>query len=288
MVPLKLNEFLESAEAFHIALCHFVPTWASIHHTHDFVECFLVVKGHGIHWINGQKVPLLEKQLVFIRPQDSHHFSTHQREGFQLINLAFSQETLRFLQNRYFLKEPPFWGDDPLFPKTWELTPTQYQTTLKQIEALFVSAKTQLVLDTFLLNLFHLLKTDVDKKFNEDVPLWLSRAIDQIESPDYFQRGAQALAMAAHKSPEHVARVVRTQLQTTPSQLVNQARIRYASRELRFGNRDIQTIALDCGFQSLGQFYQLFKQFLGITPRQYRLQNQRIVVGTSKAKWEDY
>ncbi|MBC7369906.1 MAG: helix-turn-helix transcriptional regulator [Undibacterium sp.] len=91
-------------------------------------------------------------------------------------------------------------------------------------------------------------------------------------------QGAQGLVRAAERSPEHVARTVRTQLGCTPSDYVNRVRMEHAARELRLGAKPIVEIAADCGIGDLARFYSLFKGAHGTTPRRHRLEHHRQIV----------
>ena len=51
----------------------------------------------------------------------------------------------------------------------------------------------------------------------------------------------------------------------------------YAASRLATTGERIIDIALDCGFENLGHFYKVFGRKFSASPRQYRLQQQRIV-----------
>jgi AraC family cel operon transcriptional repressor len=75
---------------------------------------------------------------------------------------------------------------------------------------------------------------------------------------------------AAGRSPEHVARACREFLQRTPTELVEQARMTYAERELRLSSRSVTEIALACGYSTTAQFYRAFHRRYTRTPLRYR------------------
>ena len=59
------------------------------------------------------------------------------------------------------------------------------------------------------------------------------------------------------------------------NRLVNAYRIEQAKTALRENReRQILTIALDCGFNSIGPFNRAFKEEAGMTPRQYRAERR--------------
>jgi AraC-like DNA-binding protein len=71
-----------------------------------------------------------------------------------------------------------------------------------------------------------------------------------------------------------VARETKKWIGKTPTELVNMARLDYASQQLVQSHAKISDIAMDIGFNNLAHFYRLFRMQFGVTPRLYRLRNQ--------------
>jgi AraC family cel operon transcriptional repressor len=97
-----------------------------------------------------------------------------------------------------------------------------------------------------------------------------------IHEPRYFVLGTKGFTMLANRSKEHVARELKRCLGITPTEIVNQARMCYATEKLRSTDLPILDIALDCGFESLSHFYKIFRTVHGVTPRQYRRNPQAL------------
>jgi AraC family cel operon transcriptional repressor len=108
------------------------------------------------------------------------------------------------------------------------------------------------------------------------MPDWLADALPQFGKPEHFAEGTAALARLAGRSPEHVAREVRRWTGKTPTDLLNEARLVWAARRLAAGDARIVNLAIDCGFESLGHFYVLFKKRFGLTPHKYRMDSAKI------------
>jgi AraC-like DNA-binding protein len=58
----------------------------------------------------------------------------------------------------------------------------------------------------------------------------------------------------------------------TPNDFIARLRLQYASHKLRATNETITNIALECGYGSSSYFNKVFKEYRGMTPRQYRKQ----------------
>jgi AraC family cel operon transcriptional repressor len=64
----------------------------------------------------------------------------------------------------------------------------------------------------------------------------------------------------------------------TPSDYINQIRMRHAARALTTDNEAISEIAADCGIPNMSHFHKLFRETHGLTPLQFRQKFQRQVV----------
>jgi AraC-like DNA-binding protein len=82
------------------------------------------------------------------------------------------------------------------------------------------------------------------------------------------------LAAAVHISPNHLIRLFRKELQTTPHQLWDRLRIEHAQNRLRQPDIRIKEVAIDLGFKHLSHFSKWFKRHSGRPPQSAREWNQ--------------
>ena len=260
-------------EWYHLARFRFLPSRKAFLHTHDFPEIFWIEAGQARHSINGCEKRLDAGDLIFIRAPDRHVLAPVDREGFMLVNLAFSPQVLADLLARHDRDLASFHNPSASLPVRMRLSAQQIQILRAEIAALAKSARRRLALERFLLDLYFMLQPASGATPGPH-PEWLLLACERIQEISYFREGAAGFARAAGRSPEHVARVVRTQFGCTPSDYVNRIRMEHAARELRLGSSSIADIALECGIQDLSHFYSLFHAAFGQTPRRYRVGNQ--------------
>lgn len=78
------------------------------------------------------------------------------------------------------------------------------------------------------------------------------------------------LARAACVSERVCFKLFEKHMDMTPMEYVNNCRLRAAGRMLRQTDQPIAAIAAACGFQSGSYFTQIFRQVMGISPREYR------------------
>jgi AraC family cel operon transcriptional repressor len=245
------------------------------YHGHDFAEIFWIDTGRSTHQINGDSVPLGPGSLVFIRPGDCHGINPIGIGETKLTNIAFPQETVAFLGQRYFAgQSTAFWHTGNL-PATRQVEPSQLRRLNRWADALSESPREALYIERFLLNVLVELNLEVSDAPLDEAPEWLSQACLLIQKPDQFSKGVEHFLRLCGRSREHVARTVQHHLGMTPTAYVNNVRITYAMRQLEMANNEIIQIALDCGIANLSHFYSLFRAQTGMTPRAYRISHQK-------------
>ena len=78
------------------------------------------------------------------------------------------------------------------------------------------------------------------------------------------------IAVAAHASPEHLAREFRRRVGRTVVEALQLLRINHARQLLTETDRTVLDIAFSSGFESAEHFYRTFRKLAGTTPRTYR------------------
>ncbi|MGO8839453.1 MAG: helix-turn-helix domain-containing protein [Limisphaerales bacterium] len=278
MIRLLWKQLVLPGEAYHIARCDMCGPCPFKLHTHDFAEVFWVERGKGVHDINCRRLPLERGTLVAMRPRDRHAFRCETEDGYTIVNVAFTKDTLRLLRSRYFRTEDRFfWANGPL-PFQVTLEASRMRWLQNWTEHLSRAPRTRLEGERFLIELLRELsaRTAVDPE--NSLPDWLRNALEGIRDPRHFMLGTPQLAKLAARTPQHVNVVLKTRLGLTATEVVNRARLDYAAIQLRMSTRKILEICLDCGFQNLGHFYTLFRRQFGMTPHDHR-QRARTVLG---------
>lgn len=85
----------------------------------------------------------------------------------------------------------------------------------------------------------------------------------------------QSLAAEASTSPEHLSRLFRKHLHTTPMQYVWQVRVEQGLLNLRHTGLTVEEIAYRCGFKTSAHFSRRIKAECGQTPSQVRERHWR-------------
>jgi AraC family cel operon transcriptional repressor len=245
-------------------------------HTHDFVEASWVTEGQCTHIVNGVTEKLHEGDFLLMRPSDVHNLSTNRYEKCIFVNLAFIPEILDDLANKYDSPLLKKWLQKDGQPMKFTLSHSFRQWIDAAVNDLFNNKHSLLVLCRFLLNLIFELEGLENNQFR-NCPEWLRNACLEVQDVKYFSLGSKALSIISGYTEEHVARTLKKYTGLTPSQLVNSARMNYAAASLATTSRSVTEIAFDCGFESLSHFFVCFKKQFKITPRQYRINNLKLM-----------
>lgn len=104
----------------------------------------------------------------------------------------------------------------------------------------------------------------------------MTTLIDWIERNFAEQITLEQLSAIAELSPKYLCRVFKEYTSKTLIQYINELRIENACFEMAYKGKSITQAAYDSGFNELSYFCKIFKQHKGITPKEYRLQAQKL------------
>ena len=238
-------------------------------HGHDFAEVFWCCQGAGAQIVNSRRHVLQMGDLCMIRPIKDIHIIQGQSPDFTIVNVAFPCSIINSIRQRYY-GASAFWGGDGPLPGLYHLMAGEHQWLNAMANELLNMPQNRLALDRFLLNLLASVGPSITDPYRA-CPAWLRNTCDRMQQPNHLKAGVRALFDLAGRSQEHVARLLKKHTGKTPTAIVNEARMAYASGQLQTTTREIIDIALDCGFNSLSHFYALFRRAFGMSPRHFRL-----------------
>lgn len=256
--------------------CHFVDTEIEpkVLHDHQYYELFIVVKGNVIHHINGTKHRLAEGTLVFIRPSDIHTYEDLPEEHATIINIAFSENSIRMLFE-YFTGDFPskhLLSQDfppmrllPAADKGWVIKHFERCYTFNWQEPRQLKIYTRTLLAEVFQRYFYEMSDE-----ELQIPAWLLELCQQMNKPENFKQGTERMIELSGKSREHIGRSMKKYMNVSMTDYINELRINYAANMLISSSLPILDICYDLGYQNVGWFYTQFKKKYGISPKQFR------------------
>ena len=236
-------------------------------HCHDFGELFFISRGKGIHCINRQNRMLEKGTLVLIRPDDIHSFAPIQYFDLTMYSLGFPMAELQRALTYMDLSL----ADVPLPP----------HVTLQGGDLSFVERQLELLLHTPEAEKLHLFRTLLPRMLHllnssscstggsQLVPPWLARLTETMRLRENYIIGLPRMKELCPYSQEHLGRMFRQHLKTTPTGYINTLRLEYAAELLLQGRHSVTDIAFMAGFNNLSYFYSAFRSTYGCSPRAY-------------------
>ncbi len=244
---------------------------ASVRHTHDFYEIFLVATGSGVHHINREKVNLAPGHLVVIQPSDVHHFTIQPSQELAILNVAMSPTWWRQFHRLMGASVPQGWFRNGAPEGHVQLHPTLLhgvRSMFEQLAGRDTRAPDDLI--EALLRVVALFESKTGRS-NPAPPVWLEEWRSEMQAAsDTVSESIRYWQKRSGRSAEHLARTCRMFYRCTPTDLLNQARIERAKSLLVTTDEKVISIAYACGFENLANFYRNFSVRTGMTPGTWR------------------
>lgn len=252
-------------------------------HRHTFFEFVITGNENVIHEINGKKTRLKKGTLMLIRPDDVHLFADEGQGEFFYFNLAFTRDTFDnaaiWLNAEDEFKHLEESADVP----TVILTDSQAQSLINQFFNLmgegtvsnpvaYARGIISYVFSKYFLNTF-------THSGDDDVPQWLVSLCNELHKKENFSGGLEKMSELSGMSYSYIGHSFKKYLDMTPSEYINTIRMDYAGLMLVSTNMSILDISLECGFENLGYFYKIFKNYHSVSPAQYKKIYQKKTIG---------
>ena len=244
-------------------------------HFHDYYELFLLLDGKATHLVNGKEIPVSRGALDFIRPRDTHDYIVRDGTKFSMLNITFTTATAEELFS--FLSEG-FASSSLLradLPPQIALTESEleyvlsHMTTIRTIDE-HDYARLKTALRILLFRIFTRFFADFQEEQNDHVPLWLTELCETMQKNGNFTYGLSRMLELTDKTREHLARSIKKYMGMTPSEFINDLRLRMIANMLKNSNHDIADIIFESGFGNISWAYELFKKKYGMTMSEYR------------------
>lgn len=243
-------------------------------HYHNYCEIFLILEGRAQHQVNGELVTLNPRDMVFIRPCDTHDYASFHAEAFSMLNITFTLDTLNAIFA--FLGEgfPARALMDATYPPSVQLTTgefTAFQMQMQAVRTIPLSDVSALktALRVLLFNIFTRYFSDYHVD-THSVPAWLDTLCAQMRRDGNFIDGSEQLFALTDKSREHVCRSMKKYIGMTVSEFINDLRLNHIANMLRNSNHSVTQIVFDSGFNNISWASACFRKKYGMSMRQFR------------------
>jgi hypothetical protein len=237
-------------------------------HRHDFIEIFWVRNGGGI-LISGGKVRKFSKNFLYIsKPNEVHVLEAEKNTQMHFTYVAVARGVMEKFINETLAEEAEF-SKEQFTGLSLKLSPFETSYLDRAASELAWQNDSLVAILRFLTNLYWQLRNAFASALPE-MPDWLSDACQRIRNPENLALGLPKFREICDKDMSYINRAMRKYLNSTPTEFINDARLRYAAWLLETSSYPTSDISEICGFSDLPYFCRKFKEKYEYTPTQFR------------------
>lgn len=257
-------------------------------HTHrDFSELVIVLNGSATHIVDNENFQIKKGDIFVINKNTTHGYK--ETQDLRICNIMYRSEDLLaadydikksagfhalFVLEPYFTKEHKFESRLKLGPSEFEKIHTITDMMLIEYQHKTAGWKTLvksnfMTLVVILSRLYHFSDTtDKNDMMN------IAKTISYIENHYTDDLRVDMLAELSNYSKRHFIRIFNETYHATPLDYVILLRIRHACSLLKETSISMSDIAIQSGFSDSNYFSRIFKNRMGCTPTQYRINDK--------------
>lgn len=230
-------------------------------HTH--AEALLILNLEGTVQVDYRKqTHVMSPAMVTFLPEQERH-ANHFSDGVRSFEVVIGAEWLERLRQIYKPADAPM---------VFQNSQTNGVAMRLRRELHNQDDLTPLAIEALTLELFVEMARDTRDLRSRKAPLWLRQARDFLQAHFQENLSLEAIAAASGVHPSHLTRAFRQHYEITISAYIRYLRVQYACRLLRKASIPLSQIALDAGFTDQGHFSRVFKDCMGMTPREFQKQ----------------
>jgi AraC-like DNA-binding protein len=220
-------------------------------HSHDELEINLVISGTGLYLIDGARQPLSTGSLLWLSPDQAH---------------LLAEESADFIMWVAVIRAQAFLSDEP--SRSVRLSPddsTFFSTLCRKLG----EADPELLFNAGLNYLFRQVADLLESApSGSDMHPSVVRAVRLMKDPE-DAADVDAIARHAGMSRSQLSRLFKQQTGFTLVEYRQKMQLERFLFLYGGGQRNLLEAALDAGFGSYPQFYRVFQQRFGCSPREY-------------------
>lgn len=248
-------------------------------HHHHFHQVLYALEGEGSITLDDKEYTFAPDCAAVIAPYSEH--AVISKSKLTLLVLAFSDQIIEALTPVAGAQHSPSFAARFQTSSFIELNAfsaadlRQFLRKLlyEQTSAMPYTAWAQRV---YLLEVLLLLaRTGHTSAVTDSNSLRAERMREYIDTHYYEPLRASDFAQKLSISTRHVNAIFKEQYDMTPTQYLTAVRIGLARKLLAETDHDIASICFEVGYESLATFYRTFKQWVNVSPNQFRQAAQR-------------
>ena len=233
-------------------------------HRHDYFEIIYYSGSEGNCLLNGEKYQIGESSIFFLTPEDFHRIETKNIKTAYSVNISFSKAMIdSHIGDKFSLSAKVLFNPDDFIKGLIEKI-----KALVENEDEFVKSESRHLLNALLIEIIKTGKT-AGKSAQYMHPI-IGRAMTYVLSYPDKNFTLDDIAKFCHISPTYFSHIFHKEMGKTFKQWLNQIKIEHVCRLLENSELSVLEISLECGFHSISHFGKIFKNTMGMTPKEYR------------------
>ncbi len=246
-------------------------------HKHDFVEILWVKSGSGL-LLSGGKERCFAKNFLYIsKPGEIHVLDPDGGVQMDFTYVAIDRQVMENFGRDVLSEEGEFYRENFL-GTSLKLTQFEISFLNKAASELAWQNDSLVAIYRFLINLYWQVKNAFVSALPSDTPVWLGDACGRIRNPENLAKGLPKFREICGKDMSYINRAMRKYMDCTPTEFINDARLRYAKWLLENSSFSEGEISETCGFSDLPYFCRKFRDKYECTPSDYRRRVRNPVV----------
>lgn len=246
------------------------------YHKHDFYEIFYILNGNIIHNLNGKKETLSTGDIRLLTPNDSHGFIREKNNHCQHRDIVISKEQFKKscdyidanLLNKINLRKIIS------IAKISNQKITELENFFSKIYFTLTNNNKKSMINVLIIDLISTFLQIPEHNF---YPSWINSILPLFSTPITMKLGVEYIIKDLNYDRSYMCRTFKKYIGCSMSIYLRNKRIEYSSFLLLTTDKTIQQICDDIGFESIPYFISAFKNTYKITPKQFKLQYNKVL-----------
>jgi AraC family L-rhamnose operon regulatory protein RhaS len=267
-------------------------SWGLDWHRNEGIEITYLARGKTGFAVDGNEYTLSRGNLTITRPWQLHRVGNPRISACRLhwiiLDLGVRRPHQEWLWPDWFIlqkrdlneltellqhNEQPVWRADSEVDRCFE----NLGSSVSQVHSRTVESRLRLQINTLFLNLLELLRRqnlNLDPALSSrrrSVEMFLATLAHQVDQPWTLESMAEQCGLGRTRFTHYCYELTNM----SPAEFLNYCRVRRACELLvETRKHNVTAIAFECGFSSSQYFATVFRQHLGLAPREFRSRRQ--------------
>ena len=251
-----------------ITVSRYKTTYGTDIHTNVFFDIEYVISGSCCQIFKKESHEFSRGDIALLKPESRHEFYTSNE--LEIFKIAIRPE---FLPKIYQLHCDEFASSNIIHLPPNEIKRVENILFMIEKESNYLDEFSKEVIDGYLEVLFALLirinrkNNKVEKK--KDSAIDFKQILVYIEKNNKTVTPSSVAEYSCYNFP-YFSKLFKRNIGSNLSEYINLKRLEMASALLREGDKSIENIGYEVGFNHKSYFHRVFKRYYGVTPEEYR------------------